>query len=218
MPSETHFPIARSMVALGNQSVGQPACAYLCYWTAFMNIAGSLAAQAGTRPHFGLNKNGTLRTRRVGTLKMAEVYPPVEKALLECAFQRFNRALKHRLIIHESTHFFAYRTPAWQGQPVAADTFEQHLNGVIDMRCTLDARYPVWSPIDAEQYEAYLAATRDEATAVKGQAALARQVLDVLHTIHQNLRYAGSFDTDENAPNVIRLAIPLLQMIVGAFL
>jgi len=164
MSTGMDFQIARSMVKLGNQLLEQSAQAYLCYWLAFTSLVSDLATQAGVRPHFGLNKNGTLRTKRVGTLKMAEVYPPVERATLEAAFKKFDARLKHRLITHESARFFVERTPTWHGQRITVDTFKQRLNGVLDMRCTLEARYPVWSPVDAEQYTAYLEITKSGKT------------------------------------------------------
>jgi hypothetical protein len=221
MEPQVETGIARAMAELGRRAMQYPeqhASAYLCYWAAFTNIYAILAGQQGARPHFGLHKSGTLRTRRVGTLKMAEVDPPPESELFDKACAGLNATLKHKLITHASVRFFVQRTPVWQGKNIAIDGARQRLNGVLDMRCTFDARYPVWRPIDAALYAHYLRA--GEAGAVDEQArdVLARQILDVLYTVAHNLLYSSKPNGDENTPSVIDHALALLSDLVESWL
>ncbi len=209
--------IARAMAALARQAE-QRASAYLCYWSAFTNIYAILAAQQGARPHFELHKSGTLRTRRVGALQMAGVDPPTESELLDKACAGLDTTLKHKLITHASARFFVQRTPVWQRKTIAVDGARQRLNGVLDMRCTFDARYPVWRPIDAALYARYVRSTEAEAADEQAREVLARQILDVLHTVAQNLLYSGKPASDENAPAVIDHALALLSGLVEGWL
>jgi hypothetical protein len=221
MGAKAEVGIARAMVELGRQAARHPeqrASAYLCYWAAFTNIYAILAAQQGARPHFGLHKNGTLRTRRVGTLKMAEVDPPSEGELLDKACAGLDATLKHKLITHASTRFFVQRTPVWHGKNIAVDGARQCLNGVLDMRCTFDARYPLWRPIDAALYARYVRAGDAEPAGAETQNVLARQILDVLYTVAHNLLYSSTPTRDENAPAVIDHALALLSGLVEGWL
>ncbi len=221
MEPKAEVGMARAMAELGQQAAQRPeqhASAYLCYWAAFTNIYARLAAQQGARPHFGLRENGTLRTRRVGALKMAEVDPPAESDLLDKACAGLDGALKHKLIIHASARFFVQRTPVWQGKNIATDKARQRLNGVLDMRCTFDARYPVWKPIDAALYARYIRAGDAGPADEQAQNVLARQLLDVLHTVAQNLLYSSQPAGDENAPAVIDHALALLSSLVEGWL
>jgi hypothetical protein len=209
------------MAELGRQTaqhLTQRASAYLCYWSAFTNIYAVLAAQQGARPHFGLRENGTLRTRRVGALKMAEVDPPSESELLDKACAGLDATLKHKLITHASARFFVQRTPVWQGKTIAVDKARQRLNGVLDMRCTFDARYPVWRPIDAALYARYVRAAEMGAADEQARDVLVRQILDVLHTVAHNLLYSNKPTGDENAPLVIDHALALLSDLVEGWL
>ncbi|MBN2389710.1 MAG: hypothetical protein JXR84_03230 [Anaerolineae bacterium] len=221
MEPQVETGIARAMAGLGRQAAQHPeqhASAYLCYWAAFTNIYAALAAQQGVRPHFGLHKNGTLRTRRVGTLKMAEIDPPAERELLDKACVGLDTALKHKLITHTSTRFFVQRTPVWRGKSIAVDRARQRLNGVLDMRCTFDARYPLWRPIDAALYARYIRSKDTGPVDEEAQNVLARQILDVLQTVAHNLLYSSAPTRDENAPAVIEHALALLAGFVEGWL
>jgi hypothetical protein len=221
MEQKAEVGIVRAMAELGRQAAQHPeqhASAYLCYWVAFTNIYATLALQQGARPNFGLHKNGTLRTRRVGTLKMAEIDPPSESELLDRACAGLDAVPKHKLITHTSTRFFVQRTPVWQGKSIAVDGARQRLNGVLDMRCTFDARYPLWRPIDATLYARYIRAGDTGSVDEEAQNVLARQILDVLHTVAHNLLYSNASGRDENAPAVIDHALALLLSLVGGWL
>jgi len=211
--------IATAMAELARASIRQtqqPYQAFICYWAAFANLYSILASQAGLRPHFGLHKNGTLRIQRTDTLKMAEVYPPTEEAQIHKAFESFNTTLNHQLIVHEATAFFVYRTPTWRNTPVRRDKFGQRLNGVLNIACTLDTRYPVWSPIDIKLYEGYTRGTLVESEHDQARVVLGGQILDMLHTVQKNLLHAA-VGVGENAQDLVGKALPLLSTIVLHF-
>lgn len=221
MEQKAEGALARAMAELGRQAAQRPeqhASAYLCYWTAFTNIYAILATQQGARPHFGLRENGTLRTRRVGALKMAEVDPPPERELLDKACAGLDAALKHKLVTHASARFFVQRTPVWQGKRIAVDGARQRLNGVLDLRCTFDARYPVWRHIDAALYTRYVRAAETGTGDEQTRDVLTRQFLDILQTVAHNLLYVDSLTSDENAPTVVDHALALLSGLIENWL
>jgi len=99
------------------------------------------------------------------------------------------------------------------GQVAERDGFGQRLNGLVDVACTVDARYPVWSPIDGTAYNRYMA---QGGTDPKARDLLARQIVDLLCAPYSNLLYGGGND-EESGPDVIEQALPLLSEIVERF-
>ncbi len=213
MPQLDKARVASAMLALVEHSDSQPVQKFLCYWVAFTNIQIHLAAQAGLKPRFGLRKNGTLRTHNVHGVKMAEVSLPTERAQYDKALASFSSDLKHQLILHESTRFFVYRAPVWQTYPRHQDALKQRLNGVANLALTLDARYPIWAPLDVQLYEHYLEGEQTQ----KASDALVHQIFDVLRTVYSNLLYAD-LDVAENSSVVVGHALALLTLIVHGFL
>lgn len=49
--------------------------AYVCLWAAVTCRVRTLACEAGVRPQFSLRRNGTLRTRREGDVKLPDIIP-----------------------------------------------------------------------------------------------------------------------------------------------
>ncbi len=90
----------------------------------------------------------------------------------------------------------------------------QRLNGVINVGYTVNTDYPVWSPIDTGQYEAYMQGYR----VVEVSNALAMQILDLLYTVRNNAFHGGKRADDANDHEVVERALPLLVSIVEAFL
>ena len=154
-----------------------------------------------------------MQTRRVGSVKIVLVHPPSEGQRIDAAWGQFDDGLKHRLVAHSSTAFFLRRRPMVLGQVAERDGFGQRLNGLVDVACTVDARYPVWSPIDGTAYNQYMA---QGGTDPKARDLLARQIVDLLCTLHSNLLYGGGND-EESGPDVIGQALPLLSEIVERF-
>jgi hypothetical protein len=186
---------------------------YFLYWTAFNQVFATLAARQGLHTQLVTTQDGTVQTWANGNLKIPKVNPVSESDQMYIALHAFTEALKHDLILHESTKYFKHRIPSWQGEKIEFDAFGQRLNGVIHVGYTSSADYPVWSPIDLQIYETYVANQKDEAA----RDVLSKQVLDLLYTVRKNLMiFSRKFD-DSNDFSVIRHALPLLQLIVAAF-
>ncbi len=207
------YNLTQSLLTRAQASQADPALAFLDTWLAFTRLAHVVAHEAGLRPTFGLRQNGTLRQRKIEQFKLAEVYPPAESSVLEKAFARLDAAAQHALIAHSSARFFVFRTPTWEGKPLAHDAFRQRLNGVIDASLTLDPRYPAWTPIDIEAYQHYSAESPEEQ-----RAALARQLYAAPLATARNLLYAGAAAAGELTPAVLGHALALLRVIVEGLL
>jgi hypothetical protein len=213
----TWLATAMVNVAVHIDEQAQPFQAYLCYWMAWTNLYKSLAKQAGLHPHFGLRKNGTLRIKRNGDIKMAEVYAPTEKAQMNRAIGLLSTPLKHQLITHPNTRYFVYRTPTWHNKALKQDTFGQALHGVLNINQTLDPRYPVWSFIDMKLYRRYTEEAISPKEEEKARNTLAKQIIEVLHTIQENLIHGDTQPTD-NHTQVVERALPVLALLVTSLL
>jgi hypothetical protein len=227
--TEDEIPIAYVMLDLARQPIqaGQDAVhdrlflahakallaqRFLCTWAAFQAICAALARRAGLRPRFELRRNGTMQTRRVGAVKIVVVHPPSDGQRIEAAWAQFDDGFRHRLIAHPGAAFFVRRKPVVLDQVMERDGFGQRLNGLVDVACTVDVRYPTWSPIDVVAYDRYMARG---GTDPKARDLLARQIVDLLCTLHSNVLYGGS--DAESGPDVIEHALPLLDEIVNYF-
>lgn len=209
-------PVAYSMVAMADRA---PECRanaiqqFMCYWAAFNNIYVMVSERAGRRAQLKLNSDGSIRTRTTAQVKIPEVSTVSERDQLDLAFNHFPDSLKGKLVKHPSAPFFVYRTPRWQGNPVAKDENGQRLNGVLNVGYTIDARHPVWTPIDVAEFEAYQQGGDTPAR----RDALAKQILDVLYTVRNNTFHGGKQADDANDNQVLKEALPLLAMIVKSF-
>lgn len=214
--AEYEVPVAYSMVAMATNPPERRADAiqqFMCYWAAFNNIYVTIAERAGRRAQLRRNPDGSIRTRAAGQVTVPEVITVSEREQLNLAFQQFTEDLKRGLVEHSSARFFAYRTPSWRGQRIEQDERGQRLNGVLNVGYTVDARHPVWTPIDTVEFEAY---ERGGKTSERCDV-LARQVLEVLYTVRNNTFHGGKRADDANDNEVLAKALPLLAMIVKSF-
>lgn len=140
--------------------------------------------------------------------------PIKEKDQINLVFGEFSDELKRRLVEHESTDFFAYRTPHWREREIELDALGQRLNGVINVGYTVATDYPVWSPIDTAQYESYMQGNQDPEV----RDTLAKQILDLLYTVRNNALHGGKRADDANDHQVMEQALQLLKLEVEAFL
>lgn len=188
---------------------------FVCCWTAFEAIYTTLGQRAGLKAGFVLRRNGTMQTRKLGKIKIVDVHVPSEEAQIDAVFAQLSNALKHRLIAHPSTAFFAERTPTWKGQPIEMDGFGQRLNGVIDVGRTVDRRYPVWCPLQIALYRQYVRQGGDDKT----RDLLARQVIGILQAVRRNLiQNDGTTHIDqESGVPVVHHALALLKPVVAEF-
>jgi len=185
---------------------------YFLYWTAFSSAYTVIAQQAGLRAQLRRAADGTVETTENGSVRIPLVDPVSEREQARLAVSEFSDRLKDRLIAHESTYFFAHRTPFWQGVEIERDFLGQRVNGVVDLGLTVDSEHPVWSPVDLAAYEAYQEDPKDE----ERRDFLARQIVDLLYTVRANFMQGGKKFDDANDLKVVEHALPLLEMVVRA--
>ena len=216
--AQLDLPIAYSMIrAAKRQKPRQDGYhafhKYFYYWAAFNNIYTTIAYSNDKSIGYKKLPDGSIATKHNGSVKIAIVIPLPDKHQINMARTKFDEVLKHKLISHPSTMFFANRIPCWNGKKITTDDSNQRLNGVININHTIDTRYPVWSPIEKKDYEQYL----NNSCNKKSKNNLVRQILDILYTIRCNLMHGGKRIDDDNDVTVVENALPLLAMIVDAF-
>jgi len=212
------IPIAYTMIATAQRVKprrdGQhPYQQYFYLWTAFDNIYSLLAGREGLEPKLLYNPDGSVARYANGGVNIPIVEEIREEALMQVAIDAFDLDLQHQLIQHESTKYFVHRIPYWQGKKIEHDADGQRVNGVIKVKCTLDAAYPVWSPIDMERYAAYLENPGDDTN----RSFLARQIVALLHTVRKNMTLPKRSFDDSNDLSVVVHALPLLEIIISFF-
>lgn len=211
------FAVAHAMVALTDGTAKMPLEAFqqfMCYWSAFNNIYATLAEQNGKVPELKRDRQGNIEMRPTAGMQIPKVDPVSERNQIDIAFSRFSSELKHLLVVHPSTKFFACRTPRWRGKKIEFDVRSQRLNGVLNVGYTTSVDDPVWSPIDTQAYEQYQGSPDDEML----REQLAKQVLDLVYTVRNNTFHGGKRADDANDREVIDKALPLLRKIVYFFL
>lgn len=198
-------PVADSMIQFAKRAE-HPFHEFMCYWTAFNNLYAVMAAAAGQGP--GRKK----KDKEVCGIQIPD-FRSNEYDQIRYIQTQFCPALKHELILHESTGWFVNRTPRWQGNDITHDAEGHRLNGVINVGFTFDVSAPVWSPICAPDYQAY-----KEKPHRSMQDALVGQIVDVLYTVRNNLIHAGKNPDDSTDQDVTARAVPLLKIIFSHFL
>ena len=212
------IPIAYAMIAAAKRvrprrDGGHPYQQYFFLWSAFVSIYEALAEGQGLKPQLKRNEDGSIITREAGNVNIPQVELIDEHEQIMLAASAFSPELRHNLITHESIHFFAHRIPYWQGKPLERDAWGQKLNGVINVKYTLDRQYPVWSPIDLQSYQDCIQNPEQS----NSRDFLVGQIVDLLHTVRKNLvTIADKFD-DSNDIAVVTHALPLLELIVASF-
>ena len=187
---------------------------YFLFWTAFNNIYTTIAHSKGRRNRIKENNDRSIATIANGNVNIPQVVIVSEKEQIHLACQEFAGELKDALVLHKGTGYFVGRIPYWQGMQIEYDAFGQRVNGVIKVEYTCDSQYPVWSPIDLKHYEEYLENPDDE----ENRDFLAGQVVDLLHTVRENLLHHGGRKLDDaNDSTVVENALPMLELIVASF-
>jgi len=212
------LPIAYSMIATARRirprrDGRHPFEKYFFFWTAFNNIYTTIAHSKGHRTRIKENDDGSIVTIANGNVNIPQVVIVSEREQIRLAFQEFVDDLKHTLILHAGTGYFVGRIPSWQGVQIEYDAFGQRVNGVINVDYTSDSQYPVWSPIDLQHYKEYLASPDNK----ENRDFLARQIVDLLHTIRKNIMHGGRKFDDANDIAVFANALPMLELIVTSF-
>ena len=214
------MPVAASMVELAKRAARtggplHPFQEYMCYWTAFNNIYATVTYMLGHATELTSNPDGSIVMRTVGGLEQATFKkPPDERRQIQYAVNQFDDDLVRRLLKHRSTGFFVYRAPKWKENVIRHDILRQRLNGVINVNYTVSKAYPIWTHIDTQKYERYIAGNTSRAL----RLSLTKQVVAVLYTVRNNLYHGGKRADDANDIEVVENALPLLQMIVAYFI
>lgn len=196
---------ARRLMTLAQETAAEPEVAYLLAWTAFEHVVKRAARQAGVRPQFGLRKNGTVQTQKVGDLKMPAVTPPRFEHEVAAALRCLPAAVLEALVAHPAVRAFAGRVPRLDGKPLVRDARGQPLTGVLDVAHTPDPRYPVWCPLDADLARAAAQGALTEAQ----RDALVTQVVALLGAVRRNLLVGG-----EDGAAIAARALPLVKILV----
>jgi hypothetical protein len=209
---------------------------YFLLWTAFDNIYTTIASRKGFKIELVMDENDEVETWTNGSVKIPLVTRVNEGERLSLALGEFDQELKQRLIHHESTAFFVNRVPFWEGAPVEFDAFGQRLNGVLNVNHTTSADYPVWSPIDTQVYQRYMANTSADypvwspidtqvyqrymakPEAGEDQDFILKQIVELLQTVRKNLMQTSMKLDDANDISVINHALSLLELVVGSFI
>lgn len=209
------FPVASAMVKLVEES----RCSeiglleqYMCYWVAFGNICVTIADDQGCRAAL-LTSDEQLQLEQVGGLSMPRVRMPTEREWQEVVYKVFSPQLTESLILHRYTRFFVNRLPWFQGEELMLDARGQQLNGVLDVGRTVDAKNPVWCPIDQALYYAYVHGERTSAAA----ETLGKAILSLLYTIGKNRFHSSNRTHDMAIAYVVERGLPLLKEVVKAF-
>ena len=214
-PGPRHFPVASAMVRLiehGLRGDVEPLAEYLSYWVGLKSICATIAAERGCLPTLETS-DGHLQLEEVGGLSMPRVRVPTEYEQLDAMYQVFSDQLKEKLILHRCTRYFVNRLPSLRGEELTVDARGQRLNGVLDLRRTVEARNPIWCPIDHDLYYAYLNGKQTSVAADK----LAMEILTLVYTIGNN-RFHGDSRVDYvSTVSVVERALPLLREIVEWF-
>jgi hypothetical protein len=202
--------LARRMMTLAVRNTADPVVAYLCAWTAAETLIRALAWETGVRPQFSLRKNGTLRTHKVGDLKMPDLIPSRADHRLRAALKHLPSAAKDRLIAHPAVPALSRRVPTFNGKPVLKDAFGQRPSGILDLAMMRDLRYPVWCTVNADAAKSYQSGQRRP----KATGELVWQIAVLLRTVHSNCMLYDS-DADET---LAEQALPLVQILVAGWL
>jgi hypothetical protein len=198
------------MVAVAAAHEQDPEVAYLCVWAAITRLVTAISRHDGVRPQFSLRRNGTLRVRKVGGIKLPEVMPAREDHQWRAAIRHLLPEDVRDLLSHKALRVLATRTPLLNGKPVLRDAYGQRPVGVLDVALTRDPRYPVWHTLDLAALDAALAApdvSPDNCPPLWDATIL-------LRAVHSNL---FSADGDANAA-VARLALPVARLLAEALM
>jgi hypothetical protein len=212
--SQYEVPVAYAMISMARRISEvhyEPFQEYMSYWTAFNNIYTTIADFNGLRPTFEI-VDGVKRTRSQWGYTFPTVRPVSEVAQIQAAIKQIPSEVSHQLIVSENTKFFVYRK--LRGLFTDVDSIGQKMNGVLNITRTISKEFPVWSPIDTQIYEDYVAGNR----LPKSLEVLTEQIVFLLYTVRNNLFHGGKRVDDARDRSVVEHALPLLKLLVETFI
>lgn len=206
---QVEVPVACSMIELAERA-NHPFQRYFSLWAAFNNIYTLVAQRNGVTVRPNLDRTGRVRTEQRWTYIFPSVCTPKEHEQIIESVNALDVRVKDILISHPNIRFFVERTP--QGVASNRDSRGQLINGVLNVTRTVNPQSPVWSPINKQAYERYIAGDNSDIDL------LAEQIFFMLYTIRNNLVHGSKNPGEENDLNVVRNALPLLELVVRAFI
>ncbi len=186
---------------------------YLLLWAAFEDMTGLIARRSGYVVKLKKTADGAVMTIKNGNVNIPEVERVDEKQQIILVLQDLTAEQKDMLIKHPTTGYLEKRIPHWQGMEIERDAFGQKINGVLRLRDTCDARYPVWSPIDSSAYHAYVVDQSQKDL----QTLLAGQILNAMQTLRGNILQRGRKLDDGNDLLLVERTLELLKQVIGFF-
>lgn len=205
---EIEIPVAVSMLSLADR-IDHPFQRYFCYWAAFNNIYTLVAERRGLTASFALDRNRQRKTEQKWTYTFPKVNVPSEHAQISEAITQLDSQTKHSLISHPNIPFFVERQP--QGVHSKFDATGQEINGVLNVNRTVNPQAPIWSPINRQEYQKFISGDHS------GQDILTEQIVFMMYAIRNNLLHGSKSPGEENDMNVVENALPLLELLVTAF-
>lgn len=202
-------PVAISMIELAEMAQ-HPFQQYFSLWAAFNTIYTLVAERQGVKVEEVLEEDGRPKTIMLWDYTFPRVRVPGERDQINEAITQLSDRTKDVIILHASTHFFVERVPRdVDGQ---FDSRGQRINGVLNISRTVSPELPVWSPINPDAYEQYLSGDFSQ------RDLLAEQIVFMLYTIRNNLVHGGKRMDDANDEQVVKMALPILEIVVKSFI
>lgn len=206
---QVEIPVALSLIQLAEQAK-HPFQKYFSFWAAFNNLFALIGKRQGLTVQPDLDKNGNPKTGQRWGYTFTKVKTPKEYQQILEAVNQLEDQVKDTLITHQNIPFFVNRTPV--GVAHNKDALGQLINGVLNISRTFNPQSPVWSPIDKQAHEKYLAGD------MTYQAILSEQIVFMLYTIRNNLVHGGKSMGEANDVEVVEMALPMLEMVVRSFI
>jgi hypothetical protein len=212
---KSDFKVACSMVRwVDANPKADPVHVYASYWMAFNNIYVTLADFSGKRVRPNRHRNGSVKMKPVYGCDMPDVEKVSERDQIGVAINELAASAKADLVGHENVGFFVNRAPVYHSWELEQNKAGQKLNGVLNVGHSIDDDYPVWTPLSREAH-----AKIKSNSASKAEIDLvAKQVVEMLYTIRNNLFHGGKRADDAQNQDVLKNAVPLLEIVVRFFL
>ncbi|MBL7065772.1 MAG: hypothetical protein ISS49_16470 [Anaerolineae bacterium] len=198
--------------------------AYMATWIAF----NAIYVAEYKRPYAERAKNGPKYPKEPNEygLKLIRLQgPPSERCMIRHTLGKLPPYFKWELLNLSSPtkkgdtclSFFARRIPVWQDTEIAQDELKQLVNGVINVRRTLNQDTPHWTPVDLNALEQFTVEAAEGATP-NIPTVLVNQIGDLLYTVRNNLFHGCKVSGDSNDDEVLRNALELLRAIVTFYI
>lgn len=212
------LPIADKMLDLVDKNYAtHPFQKFMCFWIAFNNIYITNTYTLGESDQLKKNNNGEViyRDDQFSRFKMPSILTRShEKDQIVQVTKETDVDFQRLLISDQHLLFFVNRHPLFNGKEIKNDYLGQEVNGVINIKKTINSDYPFWSPIDKKLYNKF----NNNSIQQEEIEVLVIQISLMLYTIRNNLFHGGKEPTDWNEIEVVENALPLLSKLVKYFI